>query len=77
MVSFTLVIIVLGLGLSRHDLLTMDLMLLSLLGLVPSAAGMFLGRRGLHRIAEIRFRRVFFFGALLLLGLDMAGRSSI
>ena len=75
-VAFTLVIIVLGLALSRHDLLTMDLVLLSLIGLAPAAVGMFLGRRVLRRIPEKRFRRVFF-GALLLLGLYMTGRSFI
>jgi uncharacterized membrane protein YfcA len=75
-VSFTIVIIVFGLALSRHDLLTMDLGLLSLFGLAPAAAGMFLGRQVLRRFPEERFRRVFFC-VLLLLGLYMAGRSFI
>lgn len=66
-ILFTLSTLALALSLQGNRLLSADLGVYSAIGLVPAIAGMLLGQRLRHTLAEERFRRVFF-GALLLLG---------
>lgn len=60
-------------GLAGHGLMTADLGLVSLAGLVPALAGMAAGRKVRRRLDEVTFRRVFLV-ALLLLGVWLAAR---
>lgn len=65
---FTVSTLALSLALQQNNLLTVEHGILSLVGLLPALAGMFLGQRIRQRLSEARFRRVFFC-TLLLLGL--------
>lgn len=58
----------LALALGGHGLLYREVSALSVLALVPAAAGMWVGRKVRGRLSEQRFREVFF-AALALLGL--------
>jgi uncharacterized protein len=60
---------------ARYDLLTPELMLLSLLALAPALLGLWLGARLRRRIAEERFRRVLYV-ALILLGAGIIWRTT-
>lgn len=75
-ITFTTATVALALSLSAHDLLPLDLGLLSALALAPAALGMLLGQSVRRRLPEARFRRVFF-GALLLLGVYIAARAFV
>ncbi|MCG8357963.1 MAG: TSUP family transporter, partial [Kiloniellales bacterium] len=68
--------VALALSLSAHDLLPLDLGLLSALALAPAALGMLLGQSVRRRLPEARFRRVFF-GALLVLGVYIVARALV
>ncbi len=67
-ILFTLSTAALAISLQRNQLLTSELGLISLTGLLPASIGMALGEKIRHRLSEALFRRVFFV-ALLLLGL--------
>ena len=66
---------ILMLAFARYDLLTPELMLLSLLALAPALLGLWLGARLRRRIAEERFRRLLFV-ALILLGVGIIWRTT-
>ena len=73
-VSFVLLTATLGIALSGHGLLSVDLGVMSVVAVVPTALGMMLGQRIRKRLPEATFRRVFFF-ALFLLGLYICVRA--
>ena len=75
-ILFSLSAAVLALALARHRLLPPDLLLLSVVALVPAFAGMALGQRVRRRLSETRFRKVFF-GALLVLGAYIAATAAL
>lgn len=64
---FTVSTIALAIVLGRNNLLTMQLGLISLGGLVPAIIGMIIGQSVRNLMSEQQFRRIFFI-ALLLLG---------
>jgi uncharacterized protein len=64
---FTVATIVLGLALQRHDLLPLNLGLLSAAAVVPAVIGMVLGQKIRQKLSEKKFRKVMFW-ALLVLG---------
>jgi uncharacterized membrane protein YfcA len=68
------VTLMLGVSLTGRNLMTLDLALMSLLALVPTALGLVLGQRYRHHISEERFRRIFLV-ALFVIGLDMLRRT--
>ena len=72
--TFVTISLALGTSLTGRSLMTQDLVLMSLTALVPTAAGLALGRRYRHHISEERFRRIFFV-ALFIIGLDMLRRA--
>ena len=72
--TFGALTLALGRSLAGRRPLTQDLALMSLTGLVPTAAGLALGRRYRHQISEASFKRIFFV-ALMVIGLDMLRRS--
>ena len=67
-VLFTLSTLALAFALQGNKLLTVELGLLSTVGLLPAIIGMVIGQRIRQRLSEQLFRRVFF-SALLLLGI--------
>jgi hypothetical protein len=67
-IVFMVSTIALGLGLAGNGLLSRDLGIASLAGMVPAFLGMFAGQRLHRRIPETQFRRVLL-GALLVLGI--------
>ena len=73
-VTFTVLTIALGAGMAQHALLTDDLVGISAVSVVPAVLGMVAGQRMRRRLPEEGFRKVFF-GALLLLGLYIVGRT--
>ena len=73
-ITFVAITLALGSSLAGRSLLTQDLALMSLTALVPTAAGLALGRRYRHQISEASFKRIFFV-ALMVIGLDMLRRS--
>ncbi len=73
-IAFTVVTVALAAALTRYQLLTADLWLLSAAALAPAALGMVLGQGVRRRLSEALFRRVLF-SALLLLGAYLAGRA--
>ncbi len=73
-ITFVAITLALGTSLIGRSLLTQDLALMSLTALVPTAAGLALGRRYRHHISEEMFKRIFFV-ALFVIGLDMLRRS--
>lgn len=74
-ILFTLSTVALAASLGSHGLLTADLGLISMLGVVPALIGMAVGQRLRNRLSEERFRRVFFW-SLLALGLWIASKAS-
>jgi len=73
-ITFVTISLALGTSLTGRGLMSLDLMLMSLTALVPTAAGLALGQRYRHHISEDRFKRIFFV-ALFVIGLDMLRRS--
>ncbi len=72
-ISFTVLTVALAGALTRNEMMTGDLWLMSAVAVAPAALGMVLGRVLRRRLSEALFRRVFF-SALLLLGAYLAGR---
>ena len=73
-IAFTVATVALATAFARYELLSVELGMLSALALAPALLGMAIGQRVRRRLSEERFRRVFF-GALLLLGVYIAGRA--
>ncbi len=73
-VAFTAATVALATAFTRYELLSLELGVLSALALAPALLGMAIGRRARRQLSEARFRRVLF-GALLLLGVYIAGRA--
>ena len=73
-ISFTLAAVTLGLALKDRSLLPTDLLGLSMLAVVPSFAGMFIGQKIRMRLDPARFRRVFF-AALLVFGIYLIAKA--
>jgi uncharacterized membrane protein YfcA len=73
---FLTLTLALGAGLTRNDLLTGELLLVSCLAVLPALVGMELGRRIRRRLSEQRFRRIFFV-AILALGANMVVRAAL
>jgi hypothetical protein len=73
-ITFMLMTSFLAVSLSTHDLLPVQLGLLSALALIPAALGMAVGQRLRRRISEEMFRKIFFW-ALLADGLYMIARA--
>lgn len=71
--SFTVSTVALGVGLSSRQAYSGDLLLISILAIVPALAGMFLGQFFRCKIRPESFRRYFLIG-LMVLGLEMALR---
>jgi len=71
--SFTVSTAALAVGLSSREAYSGDLLLVSVLSVVPSLAGMFIGQACRRKIRPDNFRRWFLIG-LLVLGLEMALR---
>lgn len=74
-ILFTLATLALAASLGGHGLLTADLGLISVLGVIPALIGMVVGQRIRARLSEARFRKVFFW-SLMFLGLYIAARAS-
>ena len=75
-ILFTLSTLALGLMLGGHGLLSIDLGMQSLAGVLPALLGMALGQRLRARMSEARFRRIFFF-AILVVGIAIAVRNVV
>jgi hypothetical protein len=73
-IAFVVLTVALAGALTRQDMMTVDLWLMSTVAVAPAALGMVLGRALRRRLSEALFRRVFF-SALLLLGGYLASRS--
>lgn len=73
-VAFTVSMVTLAAALTRYEILSAELGLLSAAAVVPALLGMVLGGQVRRRLPEQRFRQVLF-AALLLLGLYIAGRA--
>lgn len=63
-IAFTLVVAVLAVAMQRNALLTPELGVLSVAGLVPAFLGMWLGAKVRRRLSDAKFRRAFFVGLL-------------
>ena len=72
-ILFTLSTVALAVGLQSQARLTESLLMVSCAGLVPALVGMVLGQSIRKRLSEVVFRKVFF-GAVLLLGINIAWR---
>lgn len=59
-VLFTVSTVALAGSMSGRGLLTADLGLLSMVGLIPAFAGMYIGQKVRKRLSEERFRQIFF-----------------
>ena len=75
-IAFVLTTTALAFSLSRYNLLSVDLGLVSVLALIPAALGMIVGQHIRHRISEDLFRKLFFW-ALPFAGLYMIARAFI
>ncbi len=73
-IAFTVLTVALAGALTRQDMMTADLWLMSAVAVAPAALGMVVGRAVRRRLSEALFRRVFF-SALLVLGGYLAARS--
>lgn len=73
-IAFTVVTVGQGVSLTGHGIMTPELAMTSAMALVPATAGMIGGQMIRRRIPAETFRRVFFFG-LLLLGVYLALRA--
>jgi uncharacterized membrane protein YfcA len=71
--SFTVSTAALAVGLSSREAYSGDLLLVSVLSVFPSLAGMFIGQAYRRKIRPDNFRRWFLIG-LMVLGLEMALR---
>ncbi|MCW8885742.1 MAG: sulfite exporter TauE/SafE family protein [Motiliproteus sp.] len=71
---FTLSTLALAVALQGNDMLSVELGLLSLVGLVPAIIGMVVGQKVRRKLSESLFRKVFF-TTLLLLGGYIVGSS--
>lgn len=74
--SFTISTIALAIGLSVHGAFRLDQAGISVLAVLPSVAGMWLGQKIRARISPRRFRQ-FFLLFLIMLGLQLASRPFI
>ncbi len=72
-IAFMVLTVTLAGALTRQQLMTVDLWLMSAVAVAPAALGMVLGRALRRRLPEALFRRIFF-SALLLLGAYLASR---
>jgi len=72
-IIFCVIMVALGLFMSRNAILPMEIILLSAGALVPTTMGMVLGQRLRHRLPESKFRKVLFI-ALCFAGLYMIVR---
>jgi uncharacterized membrane protein YfcA len=63
---FTASTLALAVALQGNDLLTIELGILSTVGLPPAIAGMLIGQRIRQRLSEQLFRRIFFVSLLML-----------
>ncbi len=73
-IAFTVLTVALAGALTRREMMTADLWLMSAVAVAPAALGMVLGQAVRRRLSEAVFRRVFF-SALLLLGAYLASRA--
>jgi uncharacterized membrane protein YfcA len=73
-IAFTVLTLALAGALSRHDMMTRDLWLMSSVAVAPAALGMVLGQIVRRLLSEALFRRIFF-SALLMLGAYLASRA--
>lgn len=73
-ILFTVSTVALGVALSGHRLLPLELGALSGASLLPAAIGMVIGQRIRQRLSEQRFRQVFF-SALIVLGVYIVVRA--
>jgi uncharacterized membrane protein YfcA len=67
-VFFAISTIVLAISLGKNDLISLEHLRLSLIALVPSILGLYIGRRIRLKINEERFQQVFLISVLLLGG---------
>lgn len=74
-ITFCLIMVTLGLFMSRNQILPMETALVSAGGLVPTTLGMVLGQKLRHRMSEQIFRKVLFV-ALCCAGLYMVARAA-
>lgn len=65
-ICFSLFTLVLALGIAGHSLIPKELGILSVAGLVPAIVGMICGARVRKKLSEARFRKLFFFGIIVL-----------
>lgn len=65
-ILFTVSTLALGVALGSNELLTTELGMLSLVGLLPALAGMVFGQRIRQRLSEAAFRKVFLLSVLAL-----------
>lgn len=63
--TFVTISATLGLSMAGVDLVTGEMALLSVLGLIPVFAGIWAGRRIRHRISEAFYRKLFFISLIL------------
>jgi uncharacterized membrane protein YfcA len=75
-IVFCLIMIVLGLFMSRYQILPPETALMSAAAMVPTSLGMILGQRLRHRLTDRGFRKAFFV-ALSLVGLYMILRAML
>jgi hypothetical protein len=73
-IAFMAVSIALAGALTRQEMMTVDLWLMSAVAVAPAALGMVLGQAVRRRLSEALFRRILF-SALLLLGAYLASRA--
>ncbi len=73
-IAFMVLTVTLAGALTRQEMMTADLWLMSAVAVVPAALGMVLGRAVRRGLSEALFRRIFF-SALLLLGAYLASRA--
>ncbi len=73
-IAFMVLTVTLAGALTRQEMMTADLWLMSAVAVVPAALGMVLGRAVRRGLSEALFRRIFF-SALLLLGAYLAARA--
>ena len=72
-IAFTVLTVALAGALTRQQMMSADLWLMSAMAVAPAGLGMMLGQAVRRRLSEVIFRRVFF-SALLLLGAYLASR---
>ena len=73
-IAFSVLTVALAGALTRQEMMTADLWLMSAVAVAPAALGMVLGQAVRRRLSETLFRRIFF-SALLLLGAYLASRA--